>query len=74
MPSLKALAPLRRKRVALALHLLIACAVMLSFASQPDMMVRTFGVGACNVYLFFVALLTLRRVRREAAVPVRVSA
>lgn len=74
MPSLKSLAPLRRKRVALAANLLVAFAVMVSFGSQPDMMVRALGVGACSLYVLFAALLTLHRARREAFATVKATA
>jgi hypothetical protein len=67
MPTLKALAFLHHKRTVQAVNVLVACAVMVTFATQHDIMVRALGVGACNVYLFFVAMLTLHRVRRESA-------
>lgn len=75
MPALKSVAPPRRKRlILLAVNVLVAAAVMLSFASQPDMMVRALGVGASYVYLFFAAALALRRTRRDSEAAVKVPA
>lgn len=74
MSSLNSLASSRRKRAALAAHLLVASAIMVGFAFSPDIGLRVVGVTLSNLYLFAVAMFTLRRVSREADAAAVVSA
>jgi ABC-type multidrug transport system permease subunit len=74
MTSLKSLPSVRRKRAVLAVHLLIACTVMLGFAFHPDMGVRVAGVLGANLYLYGLGTFMLARLRRDAAVAVPVTA